>query len=105
MLRRNSNRVMEQVDKMLLPFVVCMCATSWECLRNCTNTLIMSELATMVSTCLLTTVVLDFTGHGKLAVADAAKFEGVLSQCPALEQLMDIKFDSYTVCVCVYERE
>ena len=95
MMRRTSNRVMEQVDKMLLPVVVRMCDTSWECLRNYTNTLIMSELGVMVSTCLLTTVVLDFTGHNKLTVADAAKFGGVLTQCPPLEHLeiMAIKFD------------
>ena len=66
----------------------------------------MSDLAAMVSACRLTTVVLDFTDHGKLSVADAAKFGGVLTQCPALEHLevMSIKFNSYTVCVCVCER-
>ena len=74
MWRRTSNRVMEQVDKMLLSAVVCMCDNSLEYLRNCTNTLIMSEFVVMVSTCHLTTVVLDFTGRGKLAVADVAKF-------------------------------
>ena len=86
---------MEQVDKMLLPAVVRMCATSLECLRNYNNTLIMSQLAVMVSTCRLTTFVLDFTDHGKLVVADAAKFGGVLAQCPAPEhlELMAIKFD------------
>ena len=49
----------------------------------------------MVSTCRLTTVVLDFTDRGKLAVADTAKFGGVLTQCPAPEhlELMAIKFD------------
>ena len=52
MMRRTSNGVMEQVDKMLLSVVVCMRVTSLECLRNCTNTLIMSEFAVMVSTCL-----------------------------------------------------
>ena len=58
----------------------------------------MSELAVMVSTCRLTTLVLDFTGHGKLTVADTAKFGGVLAQCPALEhlELMVIKFDRNT---------
>ena len=61
----------------------------------------------MVSTCRLTTVVLDFTGLGKLTVADTAKFGGVLAQSPVLEHLefMAIKFDSYTVCVCVCVRE
>ena len=59
----------------------------------------MSDLVAMVSTCRLTTLVLDFTGRGKLAVADAAKFGGVLAQCQTLEhlELMIIKFDRNTV--------
>ena len=67
----------------------------------------MSKLVAIVSTCRLTTVVLDFTGQGKLTVEDATKFGGVLAQCPTLEhlELMTIKFDSYTVCVCVCVRE
>ena len=51
----------------------------------------------MVSSCCLTTLVLDFTmwGKGRLSDADAAKLGGVLTQCPALEhlELMGITFD------------
>ena len=49
----------------------------------------------MVSTCRLTTVVLDFRGVGKVTVVDAVKLGGVLEQCSALEhfELMVITFD------------
>ena len=49
----------------------------------------------ILSTCRLTTVVLDFGVCGKLTVADVSKLGEVLSQCPALEhlELMAITFD------------
>ena len=49
----------------------------------------------ILSTCRLTTVVLDFGVCGKLTVADVSKLGEVLSQCPALEhlELMSITFD------------
>jgi hypothetical protein len=67
MMRRTSKRVKEQVDKMCLTAVVRLSTGiySWESLRNNTNELIIFELIAMVSTCRLTTVVLDFGGRGK----------------------------------------
>ena len=68
MLRRTSKRVTEQVDKMLMSAVVRLRTTFWDCQRNITNDHIMNEITVMVSTCRLTTLVLDFTmwGKGKL---------------------------------------
>ena len=95
-LRRTSKTVKEQLDKMRLPAIVRLrTGISYKAsLRLGTNTLIMSDLTNMVSKCLLTTVVLDFSGRGTLAVADASKFGEVLAQCPQLEhvELMDLKF-------------
>ena len=99
-LRRTSKTVKQQLDKMRLPAIVRLrTGISYKAsLRLGTNTLIMSDLTNMVSKCLLTTVVLDFSGRGdksrsnwtslgELTCADVARFARVLAQCPALQQL------------------
>ena len=98
-LRRTSKTVKEQLDKMRLPAIVRLrTGISYKAsLRLGTNTLIMSDLTNMVSKCLLTTVVLDFSGRGftrsnwakrdgELTCADVARFARVLAQCPALNR-------------------